>query len=206
MQKHPLPPEFNHGQPDGWLELRDQDEISVRARRSITAISLTLGDAMDRLQHATPDTNVATLGFNEYQADAFLRIQEASVVAFLAGWSRPEPVPTQDTIGDLPDKLYRFLSEATASLGAQVALDTRATADPTDGSPSGGSRLAWALEGMLGAEVDPEVSERYKSFQYRKLMGVSEQQYLETAAITVDWDIEFNLIEDKIREKRSKET
>lgn len=139
MQKHPLPDEFNNGQPEGWIELRDQDEISVKARRSISAISLSLGDAMTRLQKAKATDDIASLGFDERQADAFLRIQEASVVAFLAGWSRPEPVPTLDTIGDMSDSLYRYLMGVTAGLGASLAVDARATEDPNDGSPSGSS-------------------------------------------------------------------
>lgn len=141
MQKHPLPEEFNNGQPEGWIELRDQDEVSVRARRSISSISLSLGDAMLKLQRAKETDDIASLGFNEQQADAFLRIQEASVVAFLAGWSRPEPVPTLETIGDISDSLYRYLMKVTAGLGASLAVDAGATEDPEDGSPSGSSEV-----------------------------------------------------------------
>lgn len=60
------------------------------------------------------------------------------------------------------------------------------------------------MEGRLGANSDPEVTERYKSYQYRKLMGITEEQYLRTSCITVDWDLHFQNLENRITEARQK--
>jgi hypothetical protein len=139
MKRVPLPAEFNNGKPDGYLDLREPNEVSVRSRRAISAISLSLGDAMDRLQKATPETSIGSLGFSEEQADAFFRIQEASVVAFLAGWSREEPIPTLATLGDFPDDLYKFLMTQTSGLGAEIVLDTAASGEPDPNVLSGDS-------------------------------------------------------------------
>jgi hypothetical protein len=130
-----------------WVDLRDPEEITVRGRRGIQAIAAGLGEVLPGLQGATAETALASLGLTEEQMDAMLRIQEASIVAFVAAWSRPEPVPTIATIGDITAELFDALGEATAKLGADVAsssLDVSASAefDPKDLSgdsePSGG--------------------------------------------------------------------
>lgn len=130
--------------PDGqWADIRDQEEITTRGRRGIQAIAAGLAGALPKLKDATKDTDMASLGLTEEEMDAVMRLQEATVVAFLAGWSLPEPLPTLATIGDLKVSLYDALSDATAKDGADVAslsLDTGiGNGEPDPKDPSGDS-------------------------------------------------------------------
>jgi hypothetical protein len=91
-----------------------------------------------------PHADIGTLGLTEVEVDVVMRMQEATVAAFLAAWSFPEPLPTAATMGDIPAALYDLLSDVTAESGAGVAnltLDTGAgdgTPDPK--GPSGASK------------------------------------------------------------------
>lgn len=126
----------------GWVDLRSQEEITTRGRRGIQAIAATLGAVLPKLQGATKDTPLESIGLTEEQTDAVLRLQEATVVAFLAGWSRPDPLPTIATVGDLPASLFDELAVLTAPLGAESAsmvLDTSPGDGPDPKGLSGGS-------------------------------------------------------------------
>jgi|GEM_PF-2519160 len=131
--------------PDGaWADVRSPEEITTRGRRGIQAIAAGMTSALPKLKDATPDTDMADLGFTEEEMDAVMRLQEATVVAFLAAWSLPDPVPTLASVGDLPAILYDALSLATAKDGADVAALTLDTSPGVDGvpdpkGPSGGS-------------------------------------------------------------------
>jgi hypothetical protein len=116
--------------PNGqWADIRDKEEITTRGRRGIQAIAAGLAGALPKLKDADKDTDISSLNLTETEMDAVLRLQEATVVAFVAAWSLPEPVPTLVTVGDMTTVLYDALSIATAKDGADVAslsLDTGA--------------------------------------------------------------------------------
>jgi hypothetical protein len=131
--------------PDGqWVDIRSQEEITTRGRRAITAVASGLGTALPKLAGVDPHADIGTLGLTEVEVDVVMRMQEATVAAFLAAWSFPEPLPTAATMGDIPAALYDLLSDVTAESGAGVAnltLDTGAgdgTPDPK--GPSGASK------------------------------------------------------------------
>ncbi len=136
--------------PDGqWADVRDPDEITVRGRRPILAVTLALRDVLPAIAAAqAAGQPIETLGLTEEQYDTVLRLGEVSIVAVLAAWSLPDPLPTVDTVGDLPATLYDALSQATAPTGAVIAeqglvLDTSVG----DGSPdpkgrTGGSKAS----------------------------------------------------------------
>ena len=130
-----------------WADLRGKDEMTVRGRRGILVISSKLGPALPKLQGATPDTDLLDLDLTEEQIDTVIRLQEATVVAFLAAWSLPDPLPTIATVGDMNADLYDTLSIATAKDGADIAslsldMGTGGEPDPKDrtgvSKPSGG--------------------------------------------------------------------
>lgn len=134
MQRHTL-------SDGGWVDIRDKDEITQRGRRGMLAIATSLGDAADRLSKVDEKSPNPMAGFTEEQVDAVLRYQEATVVALVAGWSHPEPLPTLATVGDLPTRLYDELVKLTARRGAEAlaTLDTSAgdgAPDPKDRSGS----------------------------------------------------------------------
>lgn len=126
MQRHTL-------KDGGWVDIRDREEVTQRGRRGILAITAGLGDVVDRLQDLDETKPITAQGFTEDQIDAVLRMQEATVVAYVAGWSRPEPVPTLATVGDLPGALFDELAALTARKGAETALSLDTS--PGDGSP-----------------------------------------------------------------------
>jgi len=130
-----------------WVDIRDKEEITQRGRRGIQSIAGSLADVLPRLKDVDKDTDMTELGLTEVQMDAVIRIQEATVVAFVAGWSLPDPVPTILTVGDLPALLFDELSVVLAKDGAEVAslsLDTSVGTDPMPDpkDPSGVSELS----------------------------------------------------------------
>lgn len=132
MQKKDLPD-------GGWAHIRDADDITVRGRRGIRAISGSLGDAvLKELSSVKTEEDYARLHLTEEQVDTIMRLQEASLVAFLAGWSYDEPLPTIATVGDMVVDRYDALIALTAAGGAEILLDTDPTMeyDPKDHSGS----------------------------------------------------------------------
>lgn len=150
--------------PDGqWAELRDKTEVTVKGRRGIQVIAAGISPALQKLKQnskegeSPTDVDMLALGLSEPEMDAFMRLGEATIVAFLASWSLPDPLPTLDTVGDMRAELFDALGEATKEDGAAVAnlsLDTSpgadGTPDPKDhsgpsGRSSGRSRVSKAL-------------------------------------------------------------
>lgn len=147
-----------------WVDLRDADEVTQRGRRGIQAIATGLKDLLKSINVEEKDQEVLAaqmdaLDLTEEQADAMIRLQEATIVAFIAGWSRPEPVPTLATIGDLSAGLYDELAALTAPKGARLALDTSPSleVDPKDLSGSSDSLVGLSRdETDSGTESIPE--------------------------------------------------
>jgi len=120
-----------------WADIRDPEEITVRGKRTITAISVGIADLLETLDPSDLS------GVSEQDMDAMMRLSEAGIVAMLAGWSYPDPLPTIDTVGDMPSSRFEALEVATAKGSAAVALglDTSSgsTPDPKDLSGDSGS-------------------------------------------------------------------
>lgn len=111
----------------GWVDLRDKEEITVGGRRGIQAIAGSLADVLAKLPDDPAEAakvNLAALGMSETELDAMLRLQQASVVAFLAGWSLPDPLPTLHTVDDMPAAVFDRIAAATAADAALVAQDS----------------------------------------------------------------------------------
>jgi hypothetical protein len=137
MQKKDLDEKQSDGTPH-WVHIRDRDEVTVRGRRGIMAIAGTIGDAVAKaIASPNPAQALAESGITEEQADGIYRMQEATLVAFLAGWSYDAPLPTMQTVGDLPVKRYDALVKLTAAGGAAIVLDTDPTMEPDPKALSG---------------------------------------------------------------------
>jgi hypothetical protein len=121
--------------PDGtpqWADLRSKDEVTTRDRRRIRAMSGGLTQTLPRLQGVTAETDIADLDVTEDELDLFFRVQEATVAAFVAAWSLPDP-PSPQTVGDMPVSLYDALCELTADDGANLAASTSIVLDTSPG-------------------------------------------------------------------------
>lgn len=123
MKRHDLPDNQADGTPH-WAHIREKDEVTVRGRRGIMAIASTLGEAITKaMSGSNPGQALSELDITEEQADGIYRMQEASMVAFLAAWSYDVPLPTMATVGDLPVSRYDALVNLTAAGGAAIVLD-----------------------------------------------------------------------------------
>lgn len=125
--------------PDGqWADIRDPEEITVRGRRPVLAVTMALQDVWPALAAAqAANEPLEALGLSEEQYETVMRLGEVSIVAVLAAWSLPDPLPTVETVGDLPVTLYDALAEASAPTGAVIAeqglvLDTSVEVGPPD--------------------------------------------------------------------------
>lgn len=138
-----------------WIDVRDKDEVTVKGRRGIQAISLGLKDLLNAVSSGQDGEageaviKISDLSLTEEQADAMLRLQEATIVALIAEWSFPEPAPTLATVGDMPGGRFDEIAELTKGVGADIALDTSATTEPDPKGPSGNSGLSAGLSKVV---------------------------------------------------------
>ena len=137
--------------PDGgWAELRESADLKVRHRHLLEAASVAATPAMRKLPDDLPTDPVAiaALDMGEILAKGALtfeeahtleRLQEAVVVAFTAGWSLKDPLPTMDTVGDMATDLYDAIAEATRGEGAKAVKDIAFEPSPENvpGDPTG---------------------------------------------------------------------
>jgi hypothetical protein len=142
--------------PDGaWVDLREANELTVKGKRGITVLAATLATVLPKLEAAKKereavgetltDADILDLGLTEDEMDRMMRMSEAATVAFLAGWSRPEPLPTLASVGGMPAEFYEAIEQATARDAAAVAAETLAASNGDGGVPdpkasSGGSK------------------------------------------------------------------
>lgn len=70
-----------------------------------------------------------------------LDMKEAVMVAYLASWTLDLALPTLETIGDLPDAIYRALDDATGGDVINAAVSSvDFDVNPDKSSPTGPSR------------------------------------------------------------------
>lgn len=118
--------------PGGTARFREQgkDEIPVRSEKILAAAYMSaqsyFPDAMSAAEGAQqPEEPPVSV----QQGLAFTGVREASVVALLAEWTLPRPLPTLENIDQLPSDLYWAL------LGAVTDEDVAPDSDRPDYSP-----------------------------------------------------------------------
>lgn len=125
--------------PGGTATLREKPDIKVRHRRLIEAAGIAAAPLLARLpndrgeKEALSEADVIGLGVSKQEATALFELGDATIVAALAAWSLPDPLPTLETIGDLDPELYEALGTVCAELGAEVTEET--FEPPAPGSP-----------------------------------------------------------------------
>jgi hypothetical protein len=106
--------------PGGTVSLREAHEVRQRDRRRVVSAGMAAAGALakiaeQKLTRSELETlDMTALGLTFEDAEAFQLLQKATIVASVAAWSRPEPVPTWDTVEDLPANVYTALETVTA--------------------------------------------------------------------------------------------
>jgi hypothetical protein len=137
--------------------------MTERQRRIIRRVMINaVGDAMGEVDvskftdikspDTTDDTKVA-IKITPELGDAMFGLRDASIVAGLVEWSLEQPLPTLDTVQDLPGALYDALAEATSTLSAGLTLDTSPSPDPASPTPPSS-----ASNGPLRDAVTPTIT------------------------------------------------
>ena len=148
--------------PGGQAILREQEDLRGRDRNLIKAAAMAASSAIDKM----PDTvregrregeteeqmqarlqeDVTSLDLTWQESLSLLELRQATVVAVLESWTvvdpatnQLRPLPTMDTIGDLPADLYDALDAAIGGVTTAVANATDFDDNPDHDSPTGGS-------------------------------------------------------------------
>jgi hypothetical protein len=118
--------------PGGQAEIREKGDVKVRHRRIIESAGVAAAPVIAKLDPDTVDEEtIVDLHMNRVEAMKVFELQDATIVALLAAWTRPEPLPTMETIEDLDPEVYEALAEATRDIGAVIAQgDSFGPSDP----------------------------------------------------------------------------
>lgn len=154
--------------PDGqWADLRDPDEVTTGAKRRVLIIGASLSEAMKKLQVAAEEAGgevdpTADVGLTPEEAEGFLRMQDASIVALLAAWSYPDPLPTLDNVTDMPSGRYDALVAASTQSAIDIAnlgldMGTGGAPDPKDRT-GGSGRSGTPSKGASARKRTPKSS------------------------------------------------
>jgi hypothetical protein len=138
--------------PDGgWAQLAEPEELTNRQRKMLRRSVAPVLDSdggpplRDRILEAGVDpkdeaTWVKAAGLlSAADLEAVDDIQAAFIVAYVREWSLDLPLPTMETVDDLPGPIFDALSEATRGLGTgepdlSVSKDPDSPTVPSSGT------------------------------------------------------------------------
>lgn len=149
--------------PGGTAQIREQRDLSVRQRRMIEVAGIKASGLLRKLPEGVQieqmqgiDTlELLRMGFDESDLEAFQNLQDITILATLASWTLDRPLPTAETVGDLPGPLYDALSGESSAPGAEVVTGFEVSPDPQ--SPTNGS--AGSVNGSKVGPVSPSATE-----------------------------------------------
>jgi hypothetical protein len=135
----------------GWAEIKDPTELTNRDRKLLRRYTFAARDAMaPKMQQLgiKPGTKASEMTDEQNEKlDALITVddmervseaQSAFIVAYTASWSLDRPLPTMDTVDDLPGPVFDRLAAATVDLG-DGELDTSVDGAVDPASPTGPS-------------------------------------------------------------------
>jgi hypothetical protein len=111
----------------GSATLRERQDVKVRQRQTLEAASVVAAPAIEKIPKLAGKPgevdwerlDKAGLTYDEMQT--LLQLQNAAIVALLAAWTFPEPLPvTLDDVLDMPADRYDQLAVAVREIGAQI--------------------------------------------------------------------------------------
>lgn len=140
--------------PGGVARFKDRNEMRGRDSKMVKAATIAAQGALAKLpDEARPKPGesekdaavrmeevlkTTKLDLTQEEAMALLSMKEAIVVAYLASWTLDIPLPTLETIGDLPEEIYDALDNA---VGGEYLTVTSPdfSPGPDQNSPTGPS-------------------------------------------------------------------
>lgn len=81
----------------------------------------------DLVRRVNADMEKVSFSFDETRSLMLMR--RVTVIATLDSWTRPEPLPTIDTIGDLPRDVVAALDVAIGGMAIEAGVEFEATSD-----------------------------------------------------------------------------
>jgi hypothetical protein len=111
----------------GSATLRERADVKVRQRQMLEAASVVAAPAIEKIPKLDGQPgeidwerlDAAGLTYPEMQS--LLQLQNAAIVALVAAWTFPEPLPvTLDDVLDLPADRYDQLAQAVREIGAGI--------------------------------------------------------------------------------------
>ncbi len=142
---------------DGWADIKDPDDLTNRERKLLRRHGMaslhpprqdgrlrcqgrpgTIGRSVDDIPRGDASGSGRSLTADDL--DLLDDAQSAFIVVFTAAWSLDLPLPTMDTVDDLPGPIWDVLAKATAALG-DGTLDTSVDNVTDPSSPTGPSTV-----------------------------------------------------------------
>ena len=105
--------------PGGTAEFREEHELRTRDKRLLEVTQAAAAAAYVKLKATGFESGtfgvseLAKAGLSESEVASIFRVRDGKIVAALASWSLPDPLPTLDTLGDVSPAVYDALAEAT---------------------------------------------------------------------------------------------
>lgn len=134
----------------GWAEIKDPEELTNRERKLLRRHAFGARELRGKLlatgikpgtkvQDIPDDLEEKLLGqLTAEDLEGADGIQAAFIVAYTASWSLDRPLPTMETVDDLPGQVFDAIAEATVDLG-DGSLDTGVDGAVDPASPTGPS-------------------------------------------------------------------
>ena len=124
--------------PGGTARLREPHELRQRHRRMVELAAMAAAHVIAKLPEGADETtklsDIPALSIAD--AEAITNLQDVTILAVLESWSRPDPLPTLETLGDLDVDTYDALAAAAKDL-KDVRVDFSPSPEPD--SPTQGS-------------------------------------------------------------------
>lgn len=115
----------------GKAQVREAEDLTPRQKRRLRDAVSAAGPAIVRLQSRGLEGVVADSVLSAADVRRLRELQEATACVQLVSWDREEPLPTEETIGDLDTELYDSLIAAIGAIPAtDDSLDFSVNPDP----------------------------------------------------------------------------
>lgn len=158
--------------PGGTARIKEQKDLRGRDTKLIKAASLAASNVLSKIPddiRPKPDEDKQVAGermqnylkehpleVNAAEAMKVLDLRESVMVAYLASWTLELPLPTMETVGDLPDDIYQALDDAVGGDALNAASSSvNFDVNPDQKSPTGPSRSSDSTS-RAGASQDQE--------------------------------------------------